>query len=109
MAMEDITDKKNADDALRRSEALYQELFEVSPGAMFESDWSHLKLMVDDSRSDGVVGFVEYFAMHAEFLDCAAAGCESVYINATVLEMYGADNKDELLETMNTMLRHSSF
>ncbi len=105
VAMEDITD----DDALRRSEARYRELFEVSPGAMFEADWSRLKLMVDDLRSDGVVDFAAYFVAHPDFLDRATAVCGFVDVNGTALKMYGASNKDELLETMNTMVRQSSF
>ena len=109
VAVEDITETKSANDALRQSETRYRELFEVSPGAMFESDWSRLKLMVDDLRSDGVVDFAAYFAAHPDFLDRAAAVCEFVDVNGTALRMYGASNKNELLEIMNTMLRRSAF
>ena len=109
LSMEDITEYQVVEDALRQSEARYRELFEVSPAAIFESDWSRLKPMVDGLRSDGVVDFAEYFEIHPDFVDRAAAVAKFVDANTTALKMYGASDKTELLALMNAMVRGSSF
>ena len=109
LAMEDITDLQNTEDALRQSETRYRELFEVSPVAMFEIDWTRVKDMVDDLRSDGITDFAEYFSSHREFLDRAMAVTNFVDANTTALGMYGARDKAELLEFLNAIVRQSSF
>ena len=109
VSLEDTTERKGVDDALRQSEARYRQLFEVSPAAIFVSDWSRLKPMVDDLRSGGVDDFAAYFAAHPAFLDRATAVCQFVDANATALKMYGARDKTELFESMNAMVRQSSF
>jgi PAS domain S-box-containing protein len=109
VSLEDITERKNVDDALRQSEARYRELFEVSPVAVFEADWSRLKSMVEGLRSNGVVDFAAHFAVHPEFLDQASAVCEFIDVNSAAIKMYGAKDKSELIASVNAMIRQSSF
>ena len=94
----DITDRKNAEDALRNSEARHRELFEAAPYSIVEQDWSGAKVMIDDLKQRGVTDFETYFAEHPDFLVGASTACKFLDLNASTIENYGAPDKASLID-----------
>jgi len=72
MAMvEDCTNLKNAEEALKESEKRYRQLFQSSPIALVEWDASPLKAYLEELRASGVTDFRSYLEGHPrEVLHC---------------------------------------
>ena len=66
-AVEDITDRKFAEERLRESEARYSYIFETAGVSIWEEDCSLIKAALDELRAQGVSDFRRYFADHPEF------------------------------------------
>jgi PAS domain S-box-containing protein len=122
--VEDITERKRLEDELREysnrleelvnersaklaeSEARYRRLFESSPVALFEEDFSEVKKYIDDLRSRGIHDLTKYFAEHPEDLAKCASMVKIVDVNRTTLLMYGADSVDELRGELARVFTH---
>lgn len=70
----DITERRKAEEALRRSDGTYATLFEHSPISLWEEDWSAVKSYVDNLRGSGVENLKLYFNEHPD----AVAHCLSL-------------------------------
>lgn len=64
--VEDSTDLKRAEEALKESERRYRQLFQSAPIALIEWDVSRLKRYLDELRDSGVVDFRNYFDQHPQ-------------------------------------------
>ena len=112
--VEDITERKRLEDELRQystglqelvnersaklavSEARYRRLFESSPVALFEEDFSQVKKHLDDLRIRAINDLRKYFAEHPEDLAKCASMVKVLEVNETTLEMYGAKSVEEM-------------
>ncbi|HYB85095.1 MAG TPA: PAS domain S-box protein, partial [archaeon] len=110
----DVTQRKRLEDEVRRyaehleemigerseklakSEARYRRLFESSPVALFEEDFSEVKRYLDELRSKGINDVRKHFFEHPDELVKCASMVKVTDVNETTLEMYGAKSIEEM-------------
>ena len=104
IAHENITQRKQAEMALKQSENRFRSLFEDVPVAIWEQDFSTIKHYLDGLRENGVVDFRAYFETHPEEVEKCASMIRLLDVNQAALNMFKAPTKAALFEwTMQTM------
>jgi len=103
-----ISNRKEAEDALRKSEQRYRVFFEGAPTALWEIDASYVKEFVGQVRKTGVRDFKDYFEDHPE----EAVRCEKkvklVEMNRASLELFEAGSQEEVLRNLRSILRREA-
>ena len=74
-------------------------LFEQSPIAIWEEDFSQVKSYLDHLKSSGISDFQDYFIKNPLEVRKLADMVRITQVNETSLYFYGVDKKEELLET----------
>lgn len=102
-------ERKRAEGALQESEARYHSLFEESPIAMAEEDFSEVKKHIDDLRDGGIKDFETYFTAHPE----AVANCATLVkvkdVNTAMLALYQTHSKDSLFKNLGAIFIEQSY
>lgn len=99
----DITRRRMAQEALRENERRYKSLFEDSPISLWEEDFSQVKQYFDTLRSQGVSDMRAHFEEHPEAVAHCASLVELVDVNNATLKFFGADSKQTLLGSLDTL------
>jgi signal transduction histidine kinase/GAF domain-containing protein len=95
-AQQELAERKRAEEALRRSEERYRQLFEDSPISLWEEDFSAVKAHLDHLRDTGIRDFRDYFVDHPEAVVACAKMVEVLDVNKATLELYRVDSKEAL-------------
>jgi len=94
---EDITLRQQAVARIEESERRYRELFEQSPLAIWENDWSRVKAEVDRLRAAGVTDLAAYLDDHPEEARDLEDQVRVIDVNAAAIKLYGIPDRDALL------------
>jgi diguanylate cyclase (GGDEF)-like protein/PAS domain S-box-containing protein len=90
MAMvEDCTDLRKTEEALRESEKRYRQLFQSAPIAMIEWDVSRLKARIEKLRASGISDFREYLDKNPQQIHHCWSLIKTVGYNRAFLELMG--------------------
>ncbi|MDS7595477.1 ATP-binding protein [Agrobacterium tumefaciens] len=84
----------------RRSQAL----FDLSPVALWEQDYTDIVKFVRKLRDAGVTSVAEHAALNPDFVNTAANLITTRAVNRAALEMLGAETEDELLGCLQKFL-----
>ena len=110
MAMIDnITDQKLAEEKIKISEKKYRSIFEGMPIAIWEEDFSGVKLLLDSLKKKGVKHFKKYFDEHPEFVKECADSVVIVDVNEEAISLHGASSKDDLLNNLTSFFLPETF
>jgi diguanylate cyclase (GGDEF)-like protein/PAS domain S-box-containing protein len=87
--VEDYTDLKKTEEALRESEKRYRQLFQSAPIALIEWDVSHLKARIEKLRASGISDFREYLERNPQQVHHCWSLIKTVDYNQAFLELMG--------------------
>jgi PAS domain S-box-containing protein len=96
----DITERREAEQALIRSQSRYRELFDSSPISIWEEDFSLVKEHLDGLLKSGISNLREYLSEHPDEVIQLASLVKITDINKVTLELYGAEQKEPLLRSL---------
>ena len=105
----DITDRRESELALVKSQGRYQELFDSSPISIWEEDFSAVKKHIDALLQHGVMDLKEYFASHPEVINEFASLVRITDVNKASLELYHIEQKENLLKGLTEALGDGSI
>ncbi len=93
----DVTEQKRARELLKASESRFRSLFEDSPIALWEADFSGLRRYLENAAASGVTDIRAYFIAHPESLWEAAREVVLLDVNKITLELFEAPSKASFL------------
>lgn len=99
-----LAERIQAQEALRRSEARNRGLFENSPIALFEQDFSAVKHRMDALRSRGVTDFRALFETRPDLVSECVALVKFLDFNKAALNLYGATDQAQLQVSLESLV-----
>ncbi|NNE20967.1 MAG: PAS domain S-box protein [Rhizobiales bacterium] len=97
LTVTDISARKLMEDELRRSEERYRELFDDSPAAIWEEDWTPIRRMLEDLAQRGVEDLRGYFTGNRDQLKAAYDAAIVLEISQAAIDLYREDTKEQIL------------
>ena len=80
-------------------------LFEYAPVSLWEQDFSQIRKLFDELRSQGVKSLEAHLLMHADFVDHCMSQIRVVDVNLATLSMLKAESKEHLLSNLDGVFR----
>jgi len=96
----DISRQKETEERLFRTELRYASLFENSPIALWEEDFSELKAYLDQLRQTGVTDFTEYFDKYPDEVAHCAGLIKMLEANQAALALFEVTNKQDYFQNL---------
>lgn len=105
----DITRSRAADEALRKSEHRYRNLFQAMAASFWELDFSEVGAMLYQLKKSGAVAdFADYFAKHPEFVRDMMRATRVVDVNDQTVALFGRGDKHEMLTNVEPYFPEAS-
>jgi signal transduction histidine kinase/HAMP domain-containing protein len=97
----DLSDRRAAEEALRRSEARLRRIFDRSAVSLWEADISELHTALESLKESGVEDLEGYLRDNPQFVAEALRKIRIVDVNQTTLDLLEARSREELLGPLN--------
>lgn len=97
----DVTERKKAEQALRRSERRYQDLFQAMTVSFWELDLSVIAGLLDERLPGTDRDFASYLRNYPECVATILKAARIVDVNDQTLALFGGSDKAELLGTLD--------
>ena len=94
---------------LETSDKRFRSLFDNSPVALWEEDFSAVKRRLDGLAADGVVDIAAYLEAHPEVVEAAAAEVVIIAVNRAAVRLHRAADREHLLSSLPRTFRKESF
>lgn len=96
----DISERKATELVLKENESRLNIMFEFSPVAIWEEDFSEVKNYIDTLKLQGVEDLNSYFDLHPEAIHNVIALIKVLAINNKNNEIFGTTSTDEILQNI---------
>ncbi|WP_235209220.1 chemotaxis protein CheB [Methylobacter sp. BBA5.1] len=107
ITFEDITLRKEAEQALINNERHYKRMIEFCPVPMWEIDFSAINLALQELRHQGVTDLEAYLHKHPRKLEELLKKVHICHINNAAMLLFKADDKEKLALNIQALLtRH---
>ena len=90
----DITERKKAEEALRRSEQRYQNLFQAMAVSFFELDFSGVGDLLRGLRASGVADFRQHFKENPEIVRQFMRATRVLEVNDQTVALFGRGSRE---------------
>jgi len=109
--IEDITAKKEAKDAIKKSEIRFKSLFEDSPIALWEEDFSYLKnyLMELDLIGKNPSEVATFLDTHPEIVKKCISLVKVINVNNECLALHYPKTKDDLMQPLENIINNDAM
>ena len=104
-----VTERKQAEEALQKGEERYQSLFNDSPIALWVEDYSVVKHKIDRLKKRGVKDIGRYFAEHPKSAAQLVTDVKILDVNQAALELHQAASLEELQVGLKTIFLDESL
>ncbi len=101
---QDITERKCTEQDSSKHEERYRELFDESPVAIWEEDWSTIRRTLDDLARDGVEDLCGYLNSHRDHLKSLYGSAKILEISLAAINLYNEESKEELVRKSSEAL-----
>jgi signal transduction histidine kinase len=105
----DITDRREAAEAIRRREQRFRSLFTNSPIGLIEQDWSALRQEITRSVRDMDVDPATFFQNHPSEVHRFWSLAGSTGANDAAVRLFGANDTGHLLANLDRILSNDSL
>ena len=99
----DITESKQVEQKLKESEKKYRSLFENSPIALMNQDFSEMKKYIDNLKASGINDLEKYFDDKPDELLKIIFKPIIVGVNKKAIEVYKAKSKEDFFSSVNQL------
>ncbi len=102
-SIRDIRKRKEAEEKLKESEKKYRSIFENSPVALMDQDFSEMKKYVDHLKATGIKDFNKFFEYYPEEVVKCISKVKVIDVNKKTMEIYKVNSKEALISRMNDL------
>ncbi|WP_118180232.1 sensor domain-containing diguanylate cyclase [Paraburkholderia phosphatilytica] len=105
VSVEDVTELEGAHRRVTMAEEYSRGLFEHSPVSLWVEDFSSVKQLIDEARSQGISDFRTFTDVHPEFVERCMQEIHVLDVNRHTLDMFAAPDKATLLSRLADVFR----
>lgn len=98
-----LLEQERAEQSLRASEQRFREIFESTGVSVWVEDFSKVKMLIEDLRTQGVTDFRAHFTANPAVVRQAIGMVNVLDVNQGTLDLYRASSKEQLLDSLNAI------